>query len=138
MGFNELAAMADLGLNYQGASVVTTGSYMKQREEVVKRFVKAMVEGIHFYKTQKEASMRSIARFMQLKDHEAIEETYAHYAVKMTPTAPYPSLEGMRIILQGLERENPKAKGADAREFVDARFVKELEESGFFKQLYGK
>jgi ABC-type nitrate/sulfonate/bicarbonate transport system substrate-binding protein len=138
MGFLEIASLGELGLAYQGAAVVTTSAFVKQHEDLVRRFAKAFVEGIHFYKTNKEASIRSIGRFMQLKDREALEETYQHYALKMTPSVPYPSVEGIRNILSDLERENPKAKTADSRDFLDLRFVKELEASGFISQLYGK
>jgi hypothetical protein len=34
--------------------------------------------------------------------------------------------------------DNPKAAGADPKEFFDNRFVKELEESGFVQELYGR
>jgi len=40
--------------------------------------------------------------------------------------------------LQDLASTNPKAAQANAGDFVDARFVKELEDSGFIKSLYGK
>jgi hypothetical protein len=33
---------------------------------------------------------------------------------------------------------NPKATQANAKDLVDARFVKELEDSGFIKSLYKK
>ena len=138
MGFSEIASLGEMGLSYQGAAVVTTSAFVKQHENLVRRFTKAFVEGIHFYKSNKEASIRSVGRFMQLKDREALEETYQHYALMMTPSVPYPSVEGIQNILSDLERENPKAKPTDPREFLDLRFVKELETSAFISQLYGK
>jgi hypothetical protein len=33
---------------------------------------------------------------------------------------------------------NPKATQANAKDYVDLRFVKEMEDSGFIKSLYGK
>jgi hypothetical protein len=33
---------------------------------------------------------------------------------------------------------NPKAAQANAKDYIDTRFVKELEDSGFIKSLYGK
>ena len=34
--------------------------------------------------------------------------------------------------------DHPKAAGADPKEFFDNRFIKELEDSGFVKELYGQ
>lgn len=40
---------------------------------------------------------------------------------------------GIPGLLQDLERSVPKAKGAKVEDFVDSRFVPELEQSGFIK-----
>jgi len=32
---------------------------------------------------------------------------------------------------------NPRARGADPRDFVDGRLLREIEASGFVKKLYG-
>jgi hypothetical protein len=37
-----------------------------------------------------------------------------------------------------MAEKNPKAAQANAKDYVDLRFVKELEDSGFIKNLYGK
>ena len=71
----ELAALADLGLDYFGTSLITTRGTIKRHEDVVRRFVKAMIEGIHFYKTNKQSSLKSIAKFIKLNDADALEET---------------------------------------------------------------
>jgi hypothetical protein len=33
---------------------------------------------------------------------------------------------------------NPRAKGADPKDFVDGRLLREIEASGFVKRLYGE
>ncbi|MGH7829717.1 MAG: ABC transporter substrate-binding protein, partial [Candidatus Binatia bacterium] len=137
-GYNELAALADLGLDYLGTCLVTTRTRIQKNEELVRRLVKAFVEGIHFYKTQKEASLGSIAKFMKEKDRSALEEAYHAYAVKFMARVPYPNLKGVEAILQDLANRNPKARGADPKTFVEPRFLKELEDAGLVTQLYGK
>ena len=37
-----------------------------------------------------------------------------------------------------LEKENPKAKGADPKSLVDDSLLREIEASGFIKTLYQK
>jgi hypothetical protein len=51
---------------------------------------------------------------------------------------PYPNLKGVETILEDLAKTNPKAKGADPRRFIEPRFLKEIEDSGFVAQLYKK
>ncbi len=137
-GLIELAALADLGIDYLGTSVVTTQSLIKTKEDLIRRFVKAFVEGIHFFKTNKSASVATIAKFMKLEDPEALEETYRQYALKLTPRLPYPSLKGVQTILDDLAPKDPKAAESKPEQFVESRFIRELEEAGFIKTLYGR
>ncbi len=40
------------------------------------------------------------------------------------------------MALDLLAEENPKAKGAKPEDFVDSRFIKELDDSGYIDNLY--
>lgn len=137
-GFNELASLADLGLDYLGTSLVTSHSVIDKKEELVRRVVRAFVEGIHFYKTNKEASLRSIAKLLKIEDREALEEAYNAYAIKFMARVPYPNINGIKVILRDLEKTNPKAKGTDPKRFIESRFLQEIEDSGYITKLYGK
>ena len=45
-------------------------------------------------------------------------------------------LGGVRTILEALAAGNPAARAAKPEDFVDMRFVKELDDSGFIDRLY--
>ena len=135
-GFHELASLADLGLDYLGTSLVTSRSVIDKKKELVRRVVTAFVEGIHFYKTNKQASLRSISKLMKIDDAEAIEESYNAYAIKFMARLPYADPKGIEVILKDLEKTNPKAKGADPKSFLEPRFLKEIEDSGYIAKLY--
>jgi hypothetical protein len=49
---------------------------------------------------------------------------------------PYPSLRGVETVLGFVEKDNPKAKGADPKSFVDDSLLREIEASGLIKTLY--
>jgi hypothetical protein len=51
---------------------------------------------------------------------------------------PYPSIRGVETVLGYIEKDNPKAKGADPKSFVDDSLLREIEASGFVKMLYRK
>ena len=48
----------------------------------------------------------------------------------------YPTLEGIKNILEPLAKTDPKAKTSEPEDFVDMSFIKELDESGFIADLY--
>jgi NitT/TauT family transport system substrate-binding protein len=136
--FNELAFLGDLGFEYLGTAAVATRSMMQKKPDLVQRFVKAFVEGIYYLKTNKDASIRSMAKFTKVSDRAVLEEAYNTYALKLLPQSPYPSIKGVAAILEDLGKKNPKARTADPSRFIETRFLKELEASGFIAQLYRK
>ena len=94
-----------------------------------------MVEGIHFFKTQKEASMKSLDAFARLGDAALIDETYRHYQ-DIIPGVPYPDMKGIQNVLIEIARKDPKITSLKPEMFADKRPLKELEASGFVQMLY--
>jgi len=137
-GYRTLVALADLDIPYQGTMVATTRSFIAKSPDTVRRLTRSFVEGIHFAKTHKEGTLKSISAFMKLKDPEALEETYQTYAIKLGQQAPYPTVDGIKLMLEQIAAEKPEAKPMDPTRFADLRFIRELDNEGFIKQLYGR
>ena len=134
-GFNEIATPEQLNLVYPNTSIVSTSSTLAKNEALLRRIMKSLVEGIHFFKTQKEASMKSMDAFARLGDAALIEETYRHYQ-ELIPRVPYPDPKGIQTVLNEIARRDPKAKNLKPETFADARLLKELEANGLSQQLY--
>ena len=64
------------------------------------------------------------------------ERTHEQYASQYFERVPYPSIIGIRTVLETLAKENPKAKNADPNLFTDPSLLKSVEDSGFIKTLY--
>ena len=45
-------------------------------------------------------------------------------------------LAGIQTVLDAIADENPKAKSARPEQFVDTRFIKEFDDSGYIDGLY--
>jgi NitT/TauT family transport system substrate-binding protein len=134
-GFNEIANPEQLNLAYPNTCIVSTASTVSRNEEVIRRVMKAIVEGIQFFKTQKQATLKSLDAFARLGQSELIEETYRHYH-EILPRVPYPDVEGIHNVLKEIAGKDPRAKGLKPETFTDTRFLKELEASGFVQKLY--
>ena len=132
-GFNMLVDIAALGLPYQATGVATTRKFIRERTDVVRRYIKAHIEAVHRFKTDRETSMRVLAKSLALSDKLLLERTYdGAIAEHKLPAKQYPTLEGLKTILAS----DPKAKAAKAEDFVDLRFIKELDDSGYIDNLY--
>jgi hypothetical protein len=62
--------------------------------------------------------------------------SYQLYASQYFDNVPYPSMPGVKTVLEFLAKDNAKAKGADPNGFIDPSFVKALDDGGFIKALY--
>jgi hypothetical protein len=51
---------------------------------------------------------------------------------------PYPTAGGIRFVLDQVAVRDSRAKNFPPETFMDLRFVKQLEDSGFIKGLYPK
>jgi NitT/TauT family transport system substrate-binding protein len=111
---------------------------MRDAPDGVRRYVRAYVEGLHRFKTDKNFAMKVIGKYSRITDPDALEETYQHYAVKVMPKIPYPTVKGIQMVLDEIGSRMPKAKNLAPENFIDVSYLKELEQSGFFKKLYGE
>ncbi|HEV8341101.1 MAG TPA: ABC transporter substrate-binding protein, partial [Candidatus Binatia bacterium] len=85
LGYNTLIDMSQLNIPFQLTALVASKAYIKSQRDTVLSVVTSLVEGIHFYKTQKEPSIKIMSRYLQITDREALEETYREIALKVVP-----------------------------------------------------
>jgi NitT/TauT family transport system substrate-binding protein len=135
-GFPVLADLQMLGLEYQHTGIATTRALIKSQPDLVRRFMKAYVEGIHYYKTHPKESMAIIAKYLKTDDADALKEIYEDIGLALVPQKPYPTLRGIQTILRELAGREPKAESAKPEQFVDLTFIKELDASGYIDALY--
>jgi NitT/TauT family transport system substrate-binding protein len=136
LGFHALADLQMLGLEYQHTGLVTTQALIKSRPDIVRNVMKAYVEGIHYYKTNRPESIAILAKYLKTNDSELLNEVYTDLGLTLTPQKPYPTLRGIDIMLRELAARDPKSKTARPEEFVDLTFIKELDASGYIDRLY--
>jgi NitT/TauT family transport system substrate-binding protein len=134
-GFRELADVADLVPEYQVAGVVTRRAFIKQNPEVVRGFVKAIAEAMAVFSNDPGFVKKVMKERLKIDDPLVIEETQKNYPHYM-PKVPYPSKAGIAVIKSFLEKNEPALRQLTIDDQIDDQFVRELEDSGFFKSLY--
>jgi ABC-type nitrate/sulfonate/bicarbonate transport system substrate-binding protein len=136
MGFKELISVTDMDLAFPNPSLVVQGGIMKKKPDLVDRFMRAYARGIHRAKTDKEFTFKSIARYTKIEDPPVLQKAYDLYVGKVLERAPYINMTGMKNALDDLARSVPAAKDAKPEQFIDMRFLDNLEKSGLLKELY--
>jgi ABC-type nitrate/sulfonate/bicarbonate transport system substrate-binding protein len=136
-GMRELANFDKLGVEYPYTSVVVLRQTAAKNPDLVERFVKSIVEGIHVFKTNKPKTLAILKRYMKGADDEILEETYQ--ATRNTlEEAPHPSAQVVKQALEMLSLQYPNAKQTDANMIVEPAFMKRIDESGLVRALYKK
>ena len=120
---------------YPSMSVVTRKKTVQDDRETVMRMMRAHVEGIHFLKTQKEASLKILAKYLRTADKEIVEGSYEIYKEDFLAT-PYPITQGLATTYEYVAQRRPEIYNHKPEEFTDPSFIAELDKSGFIKKLY--
>ena len=137
-GFNVLADVGALGLPFLHNGIAASRRFVRDNPDTARRYVKAQIEAVHLMKTDRKTSVAVLGKYLrQTANKEILERSYElsstddKYSRKQ-----YPALPGIQTVLDAIADENPKAKAARPEQFVDTRFIKELDDSGYIDGLY--
>ena len=135
MGQKELVNIATLGLPYMHSGVATRRVFARQQPERIKAYLRAYIAAIKLANEDAEISKRALSRYLVTTDSAILDEAYQTFR-GIFPRVPYVTEDMIKASL--VLSEHPKAPGANAKDFFDTRFLKEIEDSGFVQELYGK
>jgi ABC-type nitrate/sulfonate/bicarbonate transport system substrate-binding protein len=139
MGMNVLGHMRDMKTAaFPMNAIVVRRSFLEKNRDVVKRFQRAYAEGTQQFMSNREKAVAMLAKRLQQKNPQAVEETYQYVA----PGFAFPtriSHQGLRNTLEMVAQRTPGAKvETNLEKYLDESTLDELEKEGFFKKLSGK
>lgn len=137
LGLSILVNIAELGIPYPQLVIETSERYNREQPLVVKNFLKGFIEGIHYAASHKEETKKTITKYLKTDDPEILEATHRSF-LEVTDYSGMPNLEGIRNAMDEVAARMPAVKTRKPEDFVDTRFLKELEKEGFFKQFQKK
>lgn len=137
-GYRVLLDMADTDIYYLHTMIATTRNYIKNNRDKVSRFLMGYLEGLAFVKQHKKESIDVVKKKLRIgaEQERNLERSIDLLSAKYYEQVPYPSMRGVETVLGFVEKDNPKAKSADPKSFVDDSLLREIDQSGFIKKLY--
>ena len=133
LGFKKLVDIASFKYPYPHNAIATRKSFIRQNPEAIKGFLKAYLASVKIIHQQPELAKKALRDFLGSKDPEMIDDSYESLK-DLFLKAPYMPDEAIRTVLS--LSDNPKAATAEPKDFYDNGLLKELEDSGFVKELY--
>ncbi len=114
--------------------------FVEKNPDIVERFLKGLIEGIHFFKTQPEQSIEIIRRRYtkegQLNQAQATW-IYQNLAPLLEPKL-YPTMAAISNVYEEAQRYDADAKDINPLELWDLHHLRRLDDSGFVDGLYRK
>lgn len=139
-GLVVLADVAKMGLVFQHTGAVTTRRFIKEHTDTVRRYVRSHMEAVAQIWTDKEATVKALGKYMGGGVERSILERSRDDILTeaLLSKKQYPSLEGLKTVLEDIGERDLRAKTAKPEQFVDFSFIKELDQSGYIDSLYKK
>ena len=126
-GMNVLADMGDFSA-YPNTSLLLTPFIEKQRA-LAKNLLRSQIEAIHYVRTNREGSIKTLKKYLRVDDVPSIEATYEFFS-RRTEALPRPNLEGIKNILKEMA-----APQRNPNDFLDMSLLDEIEKEGFMQRL---
>jgi ABC-type nitrate/sulfonate/bicarbonate transport system substrate-binding protein len=131
-----LISMADLQKPpaFPWVCAATTKSFLAKKRDTVKRFVMALIEATHYFKSDKAGTQKIIAKYHASANNAYLEDAYRTTA-KILERTPYVTRDGMKAQLEQARSSNPVSK-VTVDDVIDDTVVREIEKDGFIERLY--
>jgi len=136
-GLNELMNLAKEGPEFVSVAVGTSRSYIKANEDTVRRVVRSYAEGVQIFKNNKAAAQRMMQKYLRVKEQDILDDAYNQFR-EYLEYPPYVTRKAMENVLADVAASDPTAKNSKPEDFMDMRFVAELDKQGFFKSAISK
>jgi NitT/TauT family transport system substrate-binding protein len=131
-GLNELMNLAKDGPEFVSVAIGTSRSYIKANEDTVRRVVRSYAEGVQLFKTNKPAAQRMMQKYLRVKEQDILDDAYGQFR-EYLEYPPYVTRKAMENVIADVAVGDPTAKNAKPEDFMDMRFVAELDKQGFFR-----
>ena len=123
----------------EGVTLTTTTTYVKNHEEECRALIMAMIDGTHFFKTNKADTLKIVkehcSELLKMRSDEEWDCFYDNQVTSLE-SAPYPSLEAIQNVFALAVKRDPEIKEFNPLALWDLHYVKEIDDSGYVRKLY--
>lgn len=115
--------------------LMTTRSFIKRDDEVVRRFMKGYAAAIHHFISKRNESVAILKKYFPGTQGVSIDAMYDAYAAQLRPL-PELNNESLQAIIDVSTAADPRSAKLKPADITEPRFFDELKNSKFLKDLY--
>lgn len=116
----------------------TSLGFAQKHPDIVDRFLKGVIEGIHFFKTRPKESIDIIQKFHTLEGQMSLEQASATWRnlAPLLEANLFPSLQAIANVYEEAVRQDKDALRINPMELWDLHYIRHLADIGFVGSLY--
>ena len=118
-------------------TISTSWTFAQKHSDIVERVLKGIVQGIHFFKTQKAKTIAILEKKYGPKgwDREIVEHVYAQLGA-ILEKKPYPRLDAIYNVFELAKRQDPESAKVNPLSLWDMHYLRQVDDGGFIDKLY--
>jgi NitT/TauT family transport system substrate-binding protein len=132
-GLRVLADLSQIDVEVPQSPTYASLALIKSRPDLMLNFLKAYLEAIRQFKTDKESAYKIIAKHTRIDRREEIQEYHEVLTKNFLLDFPMPTVAGVKTLLDDLGVKNPAARRLKPEDMIETRFLREIKDSGFMK-----
>jgi ABC-type nitrate/sulfonate/bicarbonate transport system substrate-binding protein len=132
-----LKALSKIDAPTLEGGVNTTQAFVEKNRDVLVRFLKGFLEGIHFMIRNREESLRIFGKNLKNPDPEVNAFLYEDITTRVAKDL-RPNPESIRSMLDFIALDQPQAQRVSEKDFWDLSLLAEIQRSRFIESLYRK
>ena len=117
------------GPEFPSVALGTTSRILSQ-SEIMRRFVRAYIQGLYQFRRDKASSMKAVEKYLRLSDRDVLEDTYRQFR-DYVAEPPYISKSGLEQVIRLVAEKDTKARGKVPSDFVDERALEDQARNDF-------
>jgi ABC-type nitrate/sulfonate/bicarbonate transport system substrate-binding protein len=128
-----VVSATELNILAPAGSIATTRRYIDRDRAAIQRFMRAYVEAVHMFKTNRAETLRILQPHLGGLPLDELDYLYDEVADSIQPL-PAVREDAVQAVLD--REDDPLSKSFKPSDFLDMSFLREIEQSGFLASLY--
>lgn len=135
-GLNVLYDLADLDVPFVYSAVHATNATIRERPELVERFVAAMAETMRFTEQNPAVAREALRKVLAMDDPDVLDAAYTAYARKLANPRLRIPFDAVQEAIADARASGTNVTVRSADDIATNAFVDHLEQQGLFHRLY--
>lgn len=136
-GFTFFGNLGEMKIPFQQTCLITNRRFIETNPDLIAQAVRSIQEAAAYLHNpaNKTGVVKILSSYLKLNSPSDAEEGY-QLLLRNHERKLYPTLTGMRSLIELMKEVNPKAGTLRAESLVDSQFIRKLDEAGVIDRMY--